>query len=171
MTTKQFTMLITQYDHALRNFAFKFTKDEDEANDLMQDTMMKAIRFIDKFEDGTNVKGWLYTIMRNTFINNYRKTSKKNGLITQSDEISSANLMHSASNNSGESTFILGDIKGAISSLPRALQVPFVRYVEGYKYEEIAVELNIPLGTVKTRIHEARKFLTRKLKMYRQGIN
>jgi len=119
MTTNQFTVLITQYDHALRNFALKFTKDEDEANDLMQDTMMKAIRFLDKFEDGTNVKGWLYTIMRNTFINNYRKANKKNELITQSDEISSANLYHSATNNIGESNFVLGDIKGAINALPK----------------------------------------------------
>ncbi|MGA9648997.1 RNA polymerase sigma factor [Pedobacter sp.] len=171
MTTNQFTHFITQYDHALRSFALKFTKDEDEANDLMQDTMMKAIRFINKFEDGTNIKGWLYTIMRNTFINNYRKTSKKNELITQSDEISSANLFHSATNNIGEGNFLLGDIKGAINVLPKILQIPFVKYVEGYKYEEIAQELNIPLGTVKTRIHEARKHLSRKLKMYKQGIN
>lgn len=171
MTIDQFTLLINQYDNSLRNFALKFTKDEDEANDLMQDTMMKAIRFIHKFEEGTNAKGWLYTIMRNTFVNNYRKTGKKNELITQSDEISSTNMMHSASKNTGESAFILGDIQGAISALPTMLQIPLVRYVEGYKYEEISQELNIPLGTVKTRIHEARKHLTKKLKMYRNGTN
>jgi len=171
MTTNQFTLLLTQYDNELRNFALKFTKDEDDANDLMQDTMMKAVRFLHRFEEGTNVKGWLYTIMRNTFINNYRKKSRKKGLMTQQEEISSSNLLQSASRNAGESSFILGDIRGAINSLPQMLQIPFVRYVEGYKYEEIALEIGIPLGTVKTRIHEARKQLTRRLKMYKQAID
>lgn len=166
MTTNQFTLLINQHDGALRNFAMKFTRDVDDANDLMQDTMMKAIKYFDKFEDGTNLKGWLFTIMRNTFINNYRRVVKTNALITQSDEISSAQLSVSASKNQAEGSFIMGDINGALAKLPHALNIPFVRYVEGYKYEEIAVELGIPIGTVKTRIHEARKHLKKQLQMY-----
>ncbi|WP_421944621.1 RNA polymerase sigma factor [Pedobacter sp.] len=171
MNEEKFSTLITQYNSALRAFALKFVRDEDEANDLLQDTVMKAIRFRGSFQEGTNVKGWLYTIMRNTFINNYRKSNKKNALIHQSEEINSEQLLHSASKNSGESTFILGDVNGAISQLPHGLQIPFIRFVEGYKYEDIAQEMNIPLGTVKTRIHQARLRLAKKLKMYKEGIN
>jgi len=171
MNAKEFSMLIIEHKQAIRNHALKFARDEDEAKDLIQDTMMKAIRFIGSFQEGTNIKGWLYTIMRNTFINNYRSINRKNAVIQQSDDINSAQLLHSASKNSGESTFVLGDVNGAISQLPRSLQIPFIRFVEGYKYEEIAQELNLPLGTVKTRIHQARFRLSKKLKVYKAGVN
>lgn len=171
MTTNQFTNLINEYDSSLRSFALKFTRDEDDANDLIQDTMMKAFRYINRYQDGTNLKGWLYTIMRNTFINNYRKSKRAAELITQSEELSSAQLNTSATKNFAEGTFVLGDIQGALANLAEQYRVPFVRYVEGYKYEEIAAELSIPLGTVKTRIHEARRILSRKLQMYRERIN
>jgi len=171
MTTNQFTALISDYDSSLRSFALKFTRDEDDANDLIQDTMMKAFRYMDRYQDGTNLKGWLYTIMRNTFINNYRKSSRKGGVITQSEELSSVQLNISQINNAAEGAFVLGDIQVALSNLAEQYRIPFVRYVEGYKYEEIAAELSIPLGTVKTRIHEARRILSRKLQMYKEKVN
>ncbi|RZK69349.1 MAG: RNA polymerase sigma factor [Pedobacter sp.] len=171
MTLNQFTSIIMGYESALRSHALKFTNDLDDAQDLLQDTMMKAIKFYDKFEEGTNIKGWLYTIMKNTFINNYRKNVKTQAMVTQEDEISSSNLMMSATKNSSEGSFVMGDIKGALAKLPLHLSTPFVRYVEGYKYYEIAEELSIPLGTVKTHIHEARKHLTKMLKMYKESMN
>lgn len=149
----------------------KFTNNVDDAQDLLQDTLMKALRFYDKFEEGSNLKGWLYTIMKNTFINNYRKNLKILQLTTKEDDISSANLMMSAARNESASNFVIGDIKGAIANLPVHLSTPFVRYVEGYKYHEIAEELRIPLGTVKTRIHEARKLLAKMLKTYKERVN
>ena len=171
MTIDQFTTYASKHDNALRNFAMKFTRDLDDANDLMQDTMVKAIRYFDHFEEGTNMKGWLFTIMRNTFINNYRKGLKARDLVTQSEDVSSANLVFSATGNQAVNDFVMGDIKGALAKLPQQLSIPFVRYVEGYKYHEIAEEMNIPLGTVKTRIHEARKHLSKMLKMYKERIN
>jgi len=171
MNTQQFSLMVNEHTLALSNFALKFTKDEDDAKDLLQDTMMKALRYYEKFEEGTNIKGWLFTIMRNTFINNFRRNVKTNKIITQNDEITSPQLMKSASRNESENKFAMGDIQKAIDGLPKSFGVPFVRYVEGYKYEEIAEELGIPLGTVKTRIHEARKQLKRQLQMYKESIN
>lgn len=171
MTTSQFTKAFTDYEAPLLAFALKFTRDPDEANDLMQDTCIKAIRFLDRFQDGTNIKGWLFTIMRNTFINDYRKSIRKQALIVQESEISSANLMKSSTSNKSETSFAMADINKAISKLSKAYSQPFIRYVEGYKYEEIAIEFSIPLGTVKTRIHEARKLLKKQLQMYKERVN
>src|SRR5215216_529485 len=96
MTKIEFNTLVLRQASSLRSYALHFTHDADDANDLVQDTMLKAITYYNKFKEGTNLKGWLYTIMKNTFINNYRRLVKTNSLITQSDEISSANLHYSA---------------------------------------------------------------------------
>jgi RNA polymerase sigma factor (sigma-70 family) len=168
MTIKQFTSTLAEHDSAMRIFAMKFTQDLDNANDLMQDTMVKAIRHFDQFEENTNIKGWLFTIMRNTFINSYRKGARTRDMVTQAEDITYQNLAYSATSNEAENDFVMGDIKGALAKLPLQFSVPFVRYVEGYKYHEIADELNIPLGTVKTRIHEARKHLSKMLKTYKE---
>ncbi|WP_316829521.1 sigma-70 family RNA polymerase sigma factor [Pedobacter aquatilis] len=166
MTTFEFNKLVNVHSVSLKSHALKFTNDIEDANDLVQDTLVKAIRFYENFQEGTNIKGWLFVIMRNTFINNYRKISKTRALITQNDEISSANLMHSATSNQAEGKFIVGDIGKALASLPEAYHTPFVRYFEGYKYHEIADMLQIPLGTVKTRIFVAREMLKKYLKTY-----
>ncbi|TCD28605.1 sigma-70 family RNA polymerase sigma factor [Pedobacter psychrodurus] len=171
MTINQFTSIIAKHDNELRNFAMKFTQDIDDANDLMQDTLVKAVRHFHQFQEDTNIKGWLYTIMRNTFINSYRKGVKSRDLITQSEDITYENLSYSATSNKAENNFVMGDIKGALDKLPAHLSIPFIRYVEGYKYHEISDKLNIPLGTVKTRIHEARKHLSKMLKVYKERIN
>ncbi|RZK07608.1 MAG: RNA polymerase sigma factor [Flavobacterium sp.] len=139
MTSTQFTQVITQHNASLYNFAMKFTRNEDDANDLLQDTMMKAIKFFHKFEEGTNIKGWLYTIMRNTFINDYRRIVRNQAIITQEENISSANLMNSSTRNDSESSFAMADIKKALDKIPEVHSKPFVRYVEGYKYDEIAI--------------------------------
>ncbi len=167
MKTATFSNMVTAHTDQLYAHAMKFTRDTEDANDLVQDTLIKALRFKEGFEKGSNFKGWLFVIMRNTFINDYRKKAKKNSIITIEEELSSAQLAGNASHNGAEHKFAMQDINNALHRLPEAHRLPFVRYVEGYKYHEIADELGIPLGTVKTHIHQARLELKKMLKIYR----
>lgn len=167
MDQNEFSLIADKHASALHSHALKFTRDEDEAKDLVQDTLLKGIRFCANFDRGTNVRGWLYVIMRNTFINNYHRHQKKQSLIAQEEELSSASLMKSSTRNASGSTFMMEDIRKALASVPEAYSYPFQRYFEGYKYEEISQELGIPLGTVKTNIHQARILLKKYLKTYR----
>jgi len=166
MTQKEFSDCITIHTSSLRLHALNFTRDPEDANDLLQETLLKATRFFSKFEDGTNIKGWLFVIMKNTFINNYRKEQKSRERTVQEAEITSANLHFSATTNGSVGSFAMQDISKALCTLPDKYSVPFIRYFEGYKYHEIADELQIPLGTVKTYIHEARILLKKHLKQY-----
>lgn len=166
MTRKEFNTLITVQSELLKARALRFTKNREDADDLIQDTLVKAITNYTKYKPGTNLKGWLYTIMKNTFINEYRFTSKKNAFLVQSDEISCANLLYSSNKNAGERNFILEDIQNALSTLSDIYYIPFTMYFEGFKYREIAIQLNLPIGTVKTRIHIARKSLQDELLIY-----
>jgi len=170
MTKIEFNTLVLRQASSLRSYALHFTHDADDANDLVQDTMLKAITYYNKFKEGTNLKGWLYTIMKNTFINNYRRFVKMSTFVTKSDEISSPNLVFSSTKNQGETKFVMDDIKRALDRLPADYYVPFTMYFEGHKYHEIADHLTIPIGTVKTRIHVARKLLKKSLKAYDNGI-
>ncbi|MES2827977.1 MAG: sigma-70 family RNA polymerase sigma factor [Bacteroidota bacterium] len=157
---------ICEHRTTLELFARKFTQDIEDSNDLVQETLIKAIRYAEMYKEGTNMKAWLYTIMKNTFINSYRRISKRNSIIDTSEDLSSAQLKSSASSNLGESKFTMEDINKAITRLQPEYAAPFIKYFEGYKYYEIADELNIPIGTVKTRIHLARQILKNTLKMY-----
>ncbi len=170
MTRPEFNDMVLRQTSSLRMYALHFTHDADDADDLVQDTLLKAITYYNKFAEGTNLKGWLYTIMKNTFINNYRRITKINTLVTKSDEISSANLYFSSTVNNAEGKFILDDIKRALINLADEYKIPFTMYFEGYKYHEIADYLSIPIGTVKTRIHVARKLLKNQLKAYERNI-
>jgi len=168
MTQYEFSQNISLYSGALRSHALKFTNDLDDANDLLQDTLVKATRFASKFDQGTNIKGWLFVIMRNTFINTYRKHQRHRDHVVQVEEISSVQLGGSATLNQAESKFAMEDIRNALRKLPEAYSVPFIKYFEGYKYQEIALELDIPVGTVKTHIHQARQLLKKHLKQYKK---
>ena len=167
MTQKEFSETIGMHASSLKSHALNFTKDPEDANDLMQETLLKATRFVSKFEDGTNIKGWLFVIMRNTFINNYKKNLKTRDRTVQEEDITSAHLHYSASTNGSVGSFAMQDISRALSMLPKKYSVPFIRYFEGYKYHEIAEEMQLPLGTVKTYIHEARIQLKKYLKQYK----
>lgn len=166
MTKIEFNTLVMRQAGSLKMYALHFTHDSEDANDLVQDTLLKAITYYNKFKEGTNLKGWLYTIMKNTFINNYRRFIKISAFVTKSEDISSSNLLFSSSKNQGESKFVMDDIRRALDKLPDEYYIPFIRYYEGHKYHEIADYLNIPIGTVKTRIHVARKLLKKSLKPY-----
>jgi RNA polymerase sigma factor (sigma-70 family) len=166
MDTKAFNLNIFSHKDSLFSFAFSFTKDTDDANDLFQETMLKAINYSSQFKEGTNLKAWLYTIMRNTFINNYRKSSKTDRIMTVTDDLTSDKLFLSASMNSSEGKFVMDDIYKALEKLQPEYYIPFIKYFEGYKYHEIADDLKIPIGTVKTRIHVARQILKKQLRIY-----
>lgn len=166
MNKSEFNNLVSKQAESLKMYALHFTRDDEDANDLVQDTVLKAITYYNKFKAGTNLKGWLYTIMKNTFINNYRRFVKISSLVTKTEEISSSNLAYSSTKNKGENKFVMEDIQDAMSMLSDEYYVPFTMYFEGYKYHEIADHLAIPIGTVKTRIHVARKSLKKSLRPY-----
>lgn len=166
MKKTEFVKLIIAQGSSLQKFGLHFTNDVEDANDLVQETLLKAITCCDKFEAGTNIKGWLFTILKNTFINNYKKQVKRNQQVTQSDEVTSNHLLYSASRNYGESKFMLDDINRALTNLPVEYGSPFSLYFQGYKYHEIADQLLLPIGTVKTRIFVARQLLKKNLKPY-----
>ena len=156
------------YSHQtyLQSFALHYTKDTDDADDLVQDTMLKAVRYANMFKQGTNLRAWLTTILKNTFINNYRKAAATRDLVTVEEDLTSHQLKYSATTNKGENTCMMDDLQKALFKLKPEVYTPFMKYFEGFKYHEIAEELNIPIGTVKTRIHVARGILQKNLQMY-----
>jgi RNA polymerase sigma factor (sigma-70 family) len=166
MNTMNFNSMLSDFRPSLLQSALKFTRNHEDANDLVQETLIKAIRYETKYEEGTNFRGWLFTIMRNTFINNYRSLARRTAVMVQNVDPWSYPVDESTSKNHGEAKFMMEDIEKAMSCLEPVHSVPFKRYFEGYKYHEIAEELDIPIGTVKTRIHIARKLLKASLKMY-----
>jgi len=161
-----FNHQINTHQSSLRSFAIRFTQNIEDANDLVQDTLLKAIRYSELYKEGTNLRGWLYTIMRNTYINDYRRQSKKLSIISTEEELTSAHLLKSSTNNQVENKFLNDDIFKALQMLEPAYYTPFMKYFEGFKYHEIAEELDIPIGTVKTRIHMARQVLKKALRIY-----
>lgn len=167
----EFSHEICSFRESLRVFALSFTKDTDDADDLVQETFLKAIRYSSRFQEGTNLKAWLYMILKNTFINNYRRNAKVRSVFTENLDVNPHKSVGKPTTNQGVNKFVHDDINYALRRLPAENSIPFLRYFEGYKYFEIADELNIPIGTVKTRIHVARKLLKRDLKMYQDQFN
>jgi len=157
---------ICDHKSSLEMFAQRFTQNYDDAADLVQDTIIKAIRYSYLYKEGTNLKGWLYTIMKNTFINSYRRNSVRQNVIETHEDLNSFHMLKGASGNLGENQMVSEDLDKALNQLSPEYYIPFIKFFEGFKYHEIAEELNIPLGTVKTRIHVARQLLKSSLKMY-----
>lgn len=151
----------------LLSFALKLTLNKDEAQDLVQDTTLKALNNEEKFVENTNFKGWMLTIMRNIFINNYRRASRENTVLDSSDDLYHINLAQDSGAQSPESAFVIGEISQIIAGFPADFRNPFNLHVAGYKYEEIAQQFSMPLGTVKSRIFFTRKRLREILKDYR----
>ncbi len=166
MTAIEFDFSLNQASTALRPFALRLTKDLDDAKDLLQDTMMKAFLNKDKFSDGTNLKAWLYTIMKNTFITNYQKMVKKKTFIDTTDNLHYINSSGATTYNFALNSFAKEEIFNSIEKLDDLFKIPFNMYFSGYKYHEIAEHLDIPIGTVKNRIHIARKELKQNLAVY-----
>lgn len=166
MTALEFSYALTQSTKALKPFALRLTKDSDDAADLLQDTVLKAFTHREKFSDGTNLKAWMYTIMKNTFITNYQKLVKRKTFIDTTENLHYINSSAALVKNGGEATFVREDIQKALNKLDSVFREPFLMYFHGFKYHEIADQLSIPIGTVKNRIHLARKELKDALKMH-----
>ena len=158
-------MLLSNADY-LKPFAFTLTRDNETAKDLMQETLFRALANKEKYNVGTNIKAWMYTIMRNIFINDYRKKSRQNTMFDSTPNDFLLNHNQTAVANAAEVSLKLKDIQAAIHDLPEIFKHPFVLYFEGYKYNEIATLLNEPLGTIKSRIHFARKLLKEQMSRY-----
>ncbi|MEM0996867.1 MAG: RNA polymerase sigma factor [Bacteroidota bacterium] len=167
MTTLEFDAKIQGLSRFLRPFALKLTRDAEDADDLMQETMLKAITNKDKFSEGTNLKAWLYTIMKNTFITQYHRMVRRNTFIDTTDNLHYLNSPDHVTHNDAGSSFALEDINIAIANLKAEYREPFMMHFKGFKYHEIADYLGIPIGTVKNRIHIARKHLKEELAMYK----
>ena len=133
----------------LLRFAYKLTTDREEANDLLQETSLKALDNEDKYTPDTNFKGWMYTIMRNIFINNYRKVVRDQTFVDKTDNLYHLNLPQDAGFESTERTYDLKEMHRVVNALPKEYRVPFAMHVSGFKYREIAEKLNLPLGTGK----------------------
>lgn len=166
MTNFEFSHKVNLHYSPLRGYALKLTQDHEDANDLVQETMLKAFKNKDKFEEGTNLKGWLYTIMKNIFINNYRRMVKGNIFTDDTEGQFYINQASFTAKNEGERNLVMKELNTAIEELAENLKTPFLMSFEGYKYEEIAEQLDVPLGTVKIRIHVARQRLMERLKDY-----
>ena len=145
----------------LLRFAYKLTTDREEANDLLQETSLKALDNEDKYTPDTNFKGWMYTIMRNIFINNYRKVVRDQTFVDRTDNLYHLNLPQDAGFESTENAYDLKEMHRVVNA------VPFAMHVSGFKYREIAEKLNLPLGTIKSRIFFTRQKLQEELKDFR----
>ena len=166
MSAAEFNELLLNNTGHLRPFAISLTHDQDVAKDLLQETIYKALANRDKYSAGTNIKAWLFTIMRNIFINDYRRRAKQKIIFSKNINESLPDPGKTVVNNGGENLLQLKEINTAIYQLPQIFKIPFLLYFEGYRYHEIAYSLNEPLGTVKSRIHFARKLLKEEISQY-----
>ena len=159
MSTIEFCDRFDQITPVLNTFAYNLTKNTEDAKDLYQETAFRAITNKEKFRVGTNFKAWLFTIMKNIFINNYRKKMKANTIMDSTDNDYYINSGKNVVSNRAESNMMMKELKRMIKGLDDTIKVPFVMHFNGYKYQEIADYLGLPLGTIKSRIFFARKEL------------
>ena len=172
---REFEEVALVHTDALLRTALRMTKNESDSEDLVQETMLKAYRFFDRFERGSNIKAWLFKIMTNIFINNYRQKSRKPSSVSYED-IDDNFLYHQLENSKSKvadpeevlfAKLIDGDVKEAIDELPEDFRMVVVlAFLEEFSYEEIAEIVDIQLGTVKSRLHRARKLLQKSLWKY-----
>ena len=150
----------------LLSFAYQLTTNREAAQDLLQDTTLKALDNEEKYVDNVNFKGWIFTIMRNIFINNYRQTVRKATIIDQTEDLYHLNISQDSGLATPEGSFAVKEISAAVNAFSPEYREPFSLYLAGYKYNEIADKMGLPLGTVKSRIFFARKKLREQLKDY-----
>lgn len=166
-TARSFQERLVDEQQNMLTFAYKLTSDHNDANDLVQEATLKALDNEDKYADNVNFKGWIFTIMRNIFINNYRRTVRQNTIVDTTDNLYHINSTPEAASETPEVAFTVNEISELLSRFPESFATPFTLHVAGYKYEEIADKLNLPLGTVKSRIFTTRRQLRGLLTDYR----
>jgi RNA polymerase sigma-70 factor, ECF subfamily len=159
MNTLEFRTKLDGLTTILHSFAYNLTKNTEDAKDLYQETSFRALSNRDKFQPGTNFKAWIFTIMKNIFINNYRKKIKSNVILDTTDNQYYLNSGSHAIGNAAETDIMMKELGVMIENLDDSIRIPFMMHFEGFKYQEIADDLELPLGTVKSRIFFARKEL------------
>ncbi len=169
MESKKLNLALLENQSILKNIAFKFTKDPEEINELVQETLVRSIKYLDNFFNNPKVVSWLYVIMKNVYINHYRRNQRH----TEYENFQSAGYREEGCSepftiNAVEGRFVMKDIRDALQKLPPEHYDLFVQYMEGYKYRELSDHFGLPEGTVKTRIHHTRKFLQKELAMYKK---
>lgn len=157
MTNQQFLSEMDRLENILFSFALRLTRNYEDAQDLMQETMLRAYKHREKFTVGTNFKSWSSTIMRNTFINRYRKAKNRRHVNEPVENMLYAVEKSNAISNGGESNIRLKELEGKLKQVNKLYSVPFLMFYRGYEYKEIAAHLDIPIGTVKSRIFLARQ--------------
>ena len=167
MGTSKFQNDLMNLQSNMLNFAYMLTSNRDDAYDLLQDTTLKVLDNESKYAENTNFQGWVFTIMRNIFINNYRRTARAATMIDTTDNLYHLNLSQDSGLESPEDSYGACEIGAAIESFSDEYRIPFSMHVAGYKYNEIAEKMNLPLGTVKSRIFFARKKLQERFADYR----
>ncbi|MGB0368052.1 MAG: sigma-70 family RNA polymerase sigma factor [Flavobacteriales bacterium] len=167
MTTLTFGDNLLKMTDILGYFALSLTKNQKDAEDLVQETMVKALTYKDHYQPNTNFKAWLQTIMKNTFINQYRKKRRAQAVVTTRDDVEVLDFVSATEEFTPESTLATKEINMVIDALGDNLRVPFTMHLKGFKYKEIADELGIPIGTVKSRIYLAKQSLMDSLRHYR----
>lgn len=167
MTQEEFSSKLLSYHNHLSYFAYTLTNNREKAKDLIQDTYLKALSNSDKYAVDTNLKAWVYTIMKHIFINNYRRSVNEKIRLENSEDTILLNLKRKSEFALPESKLVLNDIRQSISRLRSDQRIPFEMLTEGYKYIEIADEMNISIGTVKSRIFITRRKLKESLKDYK----
>ena len=166
MSTIEFDSKFDFLTTPLNSFAYNLTKNQEDAKDLYQETAFRAMTNREKFRPGTNFKAWTFTIMKNIFINNYRKKVKRNTIIDTTDNQFFLNSGNNVVANEAGRNILMQELKKMIAELDDSIKTPFMLHYTGYKYQEIAKDLDLPLGTVKSRIFFARKALKAKIKKH-----
>lgn len=167
MNSQVFQKKLIGLQENMMNFALTLTADRDDAQDLLQDTTLKVLNNRDKFVDNVNFKGWVLTVMRNIFINNYHKVVRTQTVIDQNADLYNSEIINESGFDSPESSYQMNEINHAINNLSEDMRVPFSMFLSGYKYHEIADKLGLPLGTIKSRIFFARQELQKNLQEFK----
>lgn len=165
--TKGFEDKLIDLQNNMLNFALTLTSNREEAKDLLQETTLRALDNKEKYYENVNFKGWVFTIMHNIFVNNYRRIVRSQTMIDQTENLYHLNMPQDSGFDSPEGAYTIAEIEKVINSFSDEYKVPFSMHVSGYKYEEIAQTLGLPIGTVKSRIFFARKRLQELLKDYK----
>jgi RNA polymerase sigma-70 factor (ECF subfamily) len=166
MTTINFEERLMGLQDNLKNFAYQLTANREDAEDLLQDTTLKALDNQEKYLENVNFKGWVFTIMKNIFINNYRKVVRNQTIVDQTEDLYHLNLPQESGFDTPDGSYSVKEILKAINSFSDEYKIPFSMHVAGFKYQEIADKMVLPIGTVKSRIFFARQRLQETLKDY-----
>lgn len=166
MINKKFQDKLLSLQGNMLSFALMLTSNKDDAYDLLQDTTLKALDNEEKYAENTNFKGWVFTIMRNIFINNYRRATRSSVKIDTTDDLYTLNLPQESGYETPENAYAVNEVNDAINKFSDDYKVPFSLHLAGYRYAEIASYMGLPVGTVKSRIYYARQKLRKDLKDY-----